>query len=165
MSQCNVLLVITDGAEHCTGISFSLSTLSIFTKLTPGGTVMSKVVSNESSPSFFTVTSTFNFSFDPSKKDSVLLGGNKIKIKHGLVGSTDISNRSNSYGLDTSRRFGIQILSPPQFFCMLIESLDTANSSLSRSMTGVGVFVNRLSSMILYLSSASNGVNLSLTLF
>lgn len=74
MSQCKVLFVIIDGAEHCIGISFSLSsTLSIFTKLTPGGTVISKVVSNESSPSFCTMTSTFNFSLEPSKKDSELL--------------------------------------------------------------------------------------------
>lgn len=122
---------------------------------------MSKVVSNESSPSFFTVTSTFNFSVDPSKKDSVLL---KKRAKCELIDSVAIL-RLSSYGLAISRRFGMQILSPPQFFCMLIESLETANSSLSRSMTGDRVFVNRLSSMILYLSSASNGVNLSLMLF
>lgn len=60
----------------------------------------------------------------------------------------------------------MQILSPPQFFCMLIESLEMANSSLSRSMTGVRVFVNLLfSSMILYRNSASNGVSLSLMVF
>lgn len=60
----------------------------------------------------------------------------------------------------------MQILSPPQFFCMLIESLEMANNSLSRSMTGVRVFVNLLfSSMILYRNSASNGVSLSLMLF
>lgn len=60
----------------------------------------------------------------------------------------------------------MQILSLPQFFCILIESLETAKISLSRSITGVRVFVNRLfSSMILYLNSASNGVNLSLILF
>jgi len=71
-----------------------------------------------------------------------------------------------SYGVAISRRFGMQILSPPQFFCILIESLETANSSLSRSITGVRVLVNfLLSSIILYLNSASNGVNLSLTLF
>lgn len=34
---------------------------------------MSKVVSNESSPSFCTMTSTFNFSVDPSRKDSLFL--------------------------------------------------------------------------------------------
>lgn len=70
------------------------------------------------------------------------------------------------YGVAISRRFGMQILSPPQFFCMLIESLDTANNSLSKSKTGVKVLVNFLfSSMILYLNSASIGVNLSLISF
>lgn len=59
----------------------------------------------------------------------------------------------------------MHILSPPQFFCILIESLETAKSSLSRSMTGVRVLVNFLSSIILYLNSASSDVNLSLTLF
>lgn len=60
----------------------------------------------------------------------------------------------------------MQMLSPPQFFCILIESLETAKSSLSRSRTGVKVLVNFLfSSIILYLNSASIEVNLSLILF
>lgn len=46
----------------------------------PGGTVMSKVVSKESSPSFCTITSTFNFLFEPNKKDSESLKTKQIII-------------------------------------------------------------------------------------
>lgn len=124
---------------------------------------MSKVVSKESSPSFCTITSTFNFLLDPSRKDSESL---KSKNKNVYKNHSKELYQCDPYGVAISRRFGMQILSPPQFFCILIESLETANSSLSRSITGVRVLVNFLfSSIILYLNSASNGVNLSLTLF